>query len=118
MQSSILRAARTWHCFERFFRATIFCTVFAMATSLKQLSTATEDPREPRRQANAVSRLLKRLHVRGLIAKGPQTRRWQVESAETGVGSRFRATTNHVVHAFPENDSRPRSRSEKLGSYT
>jgi hypothetical protein len=24
-----------------------------------------------------------------------------------GVGSRFRATTNHMEHAFPENDSRP-----------
>lgn len=30
-----------------------------------------------RRHANAVSRLLKRLHVRGLIAKIPRTRRWR-----------------------------------------
>ena len=44
----------------------------------QQLFAATEDPRERRRQANAVSRLLKRLHVRGLIAKVPRTRRWQV----------------------------------------
>jgi hypothetical protein len=44
----------------------------------QQLFTATEDPRERRRQANAVGRLLKRLHVRGLIAKVPRTRRWQV----------------------------------------
>jgi hypothetical protein len=26
-----------------------------------------------------------------------------------GVGSRFRATTNHMEDAFPENDSRPPS---------
>ena len=31
-----------------------------------------------RRQANAVSRLLKRLHVRGLIAKIPRSRRWRI----------------------------------------
>jgi hypothetical protein len=30
-----------------------------------------------RRQANAVTRLLKRLHVRGLIAKIPRSRRWR-----------------------------------------
>lgn len=30
-----------------------------------------------KRQANAVTRLLKRLHVRGLIAKIPRTRRWR-----------------------------------------
>ncbi len=34
-----------------------------------------------RRQANAVSRLLKRLHVRGLIAKIPRSRRWRVTQA-------------------------------------
>ena len=44
----------------------------------QQLFAATEGPRERRRQANAVSRLLKRLHVSGLIAKVPRTRRWQV----------------------------------------
>ena len=31
-------------------------------------------------QANRVSRLLKRLHVRGLLAKIPRTRRWRVTS--------------------------------------
>lgn len=36
------------------------------------------DPRERQRQANRVTRLLKRLHVRGLIAKIPRTRRWRV----------------------------------------
>jgi len=42
--------------------------LFAKPTSLVQR----------RRQANAVSRLLKRLHVRGLIAKIPRSRRWRV----------------------------------------
>lgn len=36
------------------------------------------DAQERRRQAAKVGRLLKRLHVRGLIAKVPRTRRWQV----------------------------------------
>lgn len=38
------------------------------------------DPGERRRQATRVSRLLKRLHVRGLLAKIPRTRRWRVTS--------------------------------------
>jgi hypothetical protein len=38
----------------------------------------TEDPRECQRQRAAVGRLLKRLHVRGLIAKVPRSRRWHV----------------------------------------
>jgi hypothetical protein len=37
-----------------------------------------KDPHERQRRANAVTRLLKRLHVRGLIAKIPRTRRWRV----------------------------------------
>jgi hypothetical protein len=36
------------------------------------------DPRERQRQANAVTRRLNRLHVRGLVAKIPRTRRWRV----------------------------------------
>ncbi len=36
------------------------------------------DPDERRRQANTVTRRLKRLHVRGLLAKIPRTRRWRV----------------------------------------
>jgi hypothetical protein len=35
------------------------------------------DQNDRRRQANAVTRLLKRLHVRRLIAKIPRTRRWR-----------------------------------------
>jgi hypothetical protein len=38
----------------------------------------TEDPEECRRLSTKVGRLLKRLHVRGLIRKVPRTRRWQV----------------------------------------
>lgn len=38
----------------------------------------TNDRHHRTRQANAVSRLLKRLHVRGLVAKIPRTRRWRV----------------------------------------
>jgi hypothetical protein len=37
-----------------------------------------KDTRERRRQANAVTRRLKRLHVRGLLAKIPRTHRWRV----------------------------------------
>ena len=36
------------------------------------------DPQQRRRRANAVTRLLKRFHVRGLIAKIPRTHRWRV----------------------------------------
>jgi hypothetical protein len=42
------------------------------------LDRPTEDPRECQRQRAAVGRLLKRLHVRGLIAKVPRSRRWLV----------------------------------------
>lgn len=36
------------------------------------------DPRQRRRHSAAVGRLLKRLHVRGLLAKVPHRRRWRV----------------------------------------
>jgi hypothetical protein len=36
------------------------------------------DPLLRRRQSHAVGRLLKRLHVRGLIAKIPHTQRWRI----------------------------------------
>jgi hypothetical protein len=39
---------------------------------------STEDAGERRRQSNAVGRMLKRLHVRGLIVKVPHSRRWHV----------------------------------------
>ena len=37
-----------------------------------------KDPDERRRHSKRVTRLLKRLHVRGLLAKIPRTRRWPV----------------------------------------
>jgi hypothetical protein len=43
-----------------------------------RLYAAAETPDARRQQSAAVGRLLKRLHVRGLIAKVPHTRRWQV----------------------------------------
>ena len=39
---------------------------------------AVQDPIRGRRQTHPVGRLLKRLHVRGLVAKVPRTRRWRV----------------------------------------
>ena len=39
---------------------------------------STEDAGERRRQSAAVGRMLKRLHVRGLIVKVPHSRRWHV----------------------------------------
>ena len=48
-------------------------------TDIRMLLFApTGDAGERRRQSAAVGRLLKRLHVRGLIAKVPHTRRWHV----------------------------------------
>jgi hypothetical protein len=38
----------------------------------------TRDAAERRRQALRVPRLLKRLHVRGLLARLPRTRRWRI----------------------------------------
>jgi hypothetical protein len=39
---------------------------------------STEDATECRRQSHAVGRMLKRLHVRGLLAKVPHSHRWHV----------------------------------------
>jgi hypothetical protein len=39
---------------------------------------STEDATERRRQSHAVGRMLKRLHVRGLLAKSPHSHRWHV----------------------------------------
>jgi hypothetical protein len=49
---------------------------------------ASEDPSECRRQRTAVGRMLKRLHVRGLIAKVPRSRRWHVSlEGHRGLGA-------------------------------
>jgi hypothetical protein len=51
---------------------------FRNAQIREALCPVAPNPTERRRQANAVTRLLKRLHVRGLIAKIPRSRRWRV----------------------------------------
>ena len=51
---------------------------FRNADIRQALGGETRDLRERRRRANAVTCLLKRLHVRGLLAKIPRTRRWRV----------------------------------------
>ncbi len=44
----------------------------------QQLFGSTTDPQVRRRQANKTSRLFRRLHVHGLLAKIPRSRRWRV----------------------------------------
>jgi hypothetical protein len=51
---------------------------FRNADIRRTLQGAPKHAEVKRRYSTAVSRLLKRLHVRGLIAKVPRTRRWQV----------------------------------------
>jgi hypothetical protein len=51
---------------------------FRNAEIRERLYASTSTATEHRRQANAVSRVLKRLHVRGLIAKVAHTYRWRV----------------------------------------
>ncbi len=51
---------------------------FRNAEIREALYEPTEDAGERRRQSLAVGRMLKRLHVRGLIAKVPHSRRWHV----------------------------------------
>ncbi|MCA8997072.1 MAG: hypothetical protein KDA80_08800, partial [Planctomycetaceae bacterium] len=43
-----------------------------------QLYTPTRDRHLRRRRANAITRQIKCLHIRGLIAKIPRTRRWRL----------------------------------------
>ena len=51
---------------------------FRNAEILAALWGDSRDRAERLRRANAITRRLKRLHVRGLIAKIPRTRRWRV----------------------------------------
>jgi len=46
---------------------------------------AVQDPILGRRQTHAAGRLLKRLHVRGLVANVPRTRRWRVTAVGQSV---------------------------------
>jgi hypothetical protein len=52
------------------------------------------DPVERRRQASSLSRIFKRLHVRGVIAKIPHTYRWRV----TNQGQRLLSTIITLYH--------------------
>jgi hypothetical protein len=52
------------------------------------------DPQQRRRHSAAVGRLLKRLHVRGLLAKVPRSRRWRV----TDAGQRLLGTVVRLYH--------------------
>ncbi len=51
---------------------------FRNAEIREALYGSTEDAGERRRQSTAVGRMLKRLHVRGLIVKVPHSLRWHV----------------------------------------
>ncbi len=58
---------------------------FRNADIRESLYGTTADPLERGRQSAAVGRLLKRLHVRGLIRKVPRSRRWHVSTKGQGV---------------------------------
>ena len=60
------------------------------------LYARTKNDRERRRQSAAIGRLLKRLHVRGLLAKVPHTRRWRV----TDKGRRVLGDTLHTYRRY------------------
>jgi len=66
----------------RFFQAVLsgdhLLRGFRNADIRRALYAEPRDPRQRLRQANQVTRLLKHLHVRGLLAKIPHTRRWRV----------------------------------------
>lgn len=53
------------------------------------------DPALRRRQSHAIGRQLKRLHVRGLLARIPRTRRWKV----TNLGRSLLSQLVHLYHA-------------------
>jgi len=58
---------------------------FRKADIRSRIFPAVQDAILHRRQTHAVGRLLKRLHVRGLMAKVPRTRRWRVTNAGQSV---------------------------------
>jgi hypothetical protein len=55
------------------------------------------DPRAPGRPSAAIGRLLKRLHVRGFVAKIPRTRRWRI----TDHGRRILSDTLQTYRRYP-----------------
>jgi hypothetical protein len=66
----------------RFFQAVLsgdhLIRGFRNAEIRRALWREPRDPAERLRQANKITRLLKRLHVRRVVAKIPHTRRWRV----------------------------------------
>ena len=71
---------------------------FRNAEIREALWGTTKDRRQRRSRANAVTRLLKRLHVRGLLAKIPRTRRWRV----TAIGQQLLGTMIQLhYHGLP-----------------
>jgi hypothetical protein len=67
---------------------------FRNADIRQVLYVVAKDPTVRRRQSAAVGRLLKRLHVRGLLAKVPRRRRWRV----TAAGQSFLAAVVRLYH--------------------
>jgi hypothetical protein len=71
---------------------------FQNADIRELLCGSCRDRAQKTRQANAVTRLLKRLHVRRLIAKIPRTRRWRT----TALGQKLLGTMIHLhYHGLP-----------------
>jgi hypothetical protein len=64
----------------RLFAAVLAGDHIAQGFRNKDIRAAVYDgnPRAPGRQSAAIGRLLKRLHVRGFVAKVPRTRRWRI----------------------------------------
>ena len=67
---------------------------FRNADVRRSLYGESQDPVRRRQQAAAVGRLLKRLHVRGLLAKVPRSRRWRV----TARGQRVLGAVVRLYH--------------------
>jgi hypothetical protein len=72
---------RDVHLFEAVLRGEHLLHGFRNADIRRLLEGEATDPVVRRRHRAAVGRLLKRLHVRSLIAKVPRTRRWRVTEA-------------------------------------
>jgi hypothetical protein len=80
--------------FEAVLRGEHLLQGFRNADIRRLLHGEANDPQQRRRQSAAVGRLLKRLHVRGLLAKVPRTRRWRV----TDAGQRVLGTVVRLYH--------------------
>ena len=70
----------------------------ATPTSERRCTATTEDGDDRRRQSHAVGRMLKRLHVRGLIVKVPHSHRWHVSKKRHQV---LRAVVQLYHHGIP-----------------